>query len=76
MAGLTRKCKAGGTFRVGTALVRIVRTGRKATINIIAPPDVEIEYHEVSDESDQHACINSGSESTDQPPNSTLNPQR
>ncbi|MEX2286286.1 MAG: hypothetical protein WD648_04295 [Planctomycetaceae bacterium] len=44
MPGLTRKCREGEAFRVGEATIRVVRTGRKAVINIIAPPDVRIEH--------------------------------
>jgi hypothetical protein len=49
MAGLTRQCRAGETFRIGSATVRIVKTGRRATVNIIAPPDVLIEHRTLKD---------------------------
>jgi hypothetical protein len=49
MSGLTRQCRAGESFQVGQATVRVVKTGRKATINIIAPPDVLIEHHAADD---------------------------
>ncbi len=44
MPGLTRKCREGEAFRVGEATIRVVRTGRKPVINIIAPPHVSIEH--------------------------------
>jgi hypothetical protein len=50
MSGLTRKCKAGDTIQIGRATIRVVKTGRKATINIVAPPDVKIEYQQNSAE--------------------------
>ena len=44
MPGLTRKCREGESFQVGQAIVRVVRTGRKAVINIVAPADMRIEH--------------------------------
>lgn len=44
MPGLTRQCRAGESFQVGSATIRIVKTGRRATVNIVAPPDVLIEH--------------------------------
>lgn len=46
MPGLTRQCKAGESFQVGQATIRIVKTGRKATVNIVAPPSVAIEHYD------------------------------
>ncbi len=50
MAGLTRQCRAGETFQVGNATIRIVKTGRRATVNIVAPPDVRIEHRTLKDD--------------------------
>ena len=44
MAGLTRKCRAGETLIIGEATVTVVKTGKKAVINIQAPPHVAITY--------------------------------
>jgi hypothetical protein len=50
MPGLIRQCRAGESFQVGLATVRVVKTGRKATINIIAPPEVQIEHQAAKNE--------------------------
>jgi hypothetical protein len=44
MPGLIRKCREGEAFRVGEATIRVLRTGRKAVISIIAPSNVRIEH--------------------------------
>jgi hypothetical protein len=44
MPGLTRQCRAGEEFRIGEATVRVVKTGRRATINILAPAEIRVEH--------------------------------
>ncbi len=45
MSGLTRKCRQGESFSIGSATVRVVKTGAKATLNIVAPPEVDVVFH-------------------------------
>jgi len=56
LAGLTLKCRAGDTFQIGDATVLVVKTGRKTTVNVVAPSDVKITYsaarHEIDAQSE------------------------
>lgn len=45
MSGLTRKCRQGESFSIGSATVHVVKTGNKATLNIVAPPEVDVVFH-------------------------------
>jgi len=55
MPGLTRKCKPGGTIQIGEALVRVLKVGQKATLNVVAPKDVTIKFINDRSTSEEHS---------------------